>query len=1276
MGASYRPDNPFAPKARGGGTRRTYRADNPFAATSDEEDASSLWDRAKRAMAFTSASDPIASMARVGLADVAATVPRTLAALAREGTPGRRWLKDKADAIEAWGAPRTTAETVGKLVTGVGKYAAMGPAAVAVGAAEAAADPRYSQTSLVSKLEGVKRPGVAGSAARAVGRASSKLNETALGRAVGDVLIGEIGGRAIVGAAKGVARGSRAAGQLADRALDRLNPIPDDVVEAATRGGLPASGRLTPERVDEFAREIVQPPQRDPGDFWRLRRDRDPLASAILAAEPQQGPLTLAQTIARAGREASPTFTPRTTPDVSGTVRGRAIEQAEAALDLPTAAQVGELRARRMEVGGPETTELYAIGSTPALLRSAKATAQSPLASAVAGGLVGASVDDDNRLRGAAIGAGLAGGASYLARRAARAGAPLRLTGDADVDQVLGTIARGERATPAKDELLTTAEKAYTKLVDQIYPLRQFGRTVGESEQLSHVATQASGWQQAARQQMDDALRPVLQATQGRREEVMALAKAQRALALADAGLEKTDLPRDVLERTVQKLGAVPEVAAGARQLQDYYRALLDYKHANGVLTDEAYQAIVQSGDVYTPFVREFDDVAGSAPTAGGGRFTNRGTGVRRMDEGRARARTVDPFEQAVLDTMEAYRTVAKQRVSNTLAATVAANDLAAHPFIRRVANQQAGRQGRVLGVNVGGERQYFEVVDDDLYNAWASYDPQQQNILVKLGAPFKRALQTGVTLLPDFAAANALRDNMMTALQYPLRSRPALGGAAVGAGVGAATSEDRGRGALIGAGLGLGLGGLAPNIARTLGAMRSIVRDDEVYKQWLRDGGGGFGGMYPRDAAGARQLIRELERTGVQASDIVNPKRWVDALHYIGQVAERGPRLAAYQDALTKGADAAGAVARSADISLDFSKIGTHTKGVAATTAFWNAKVQGWDKLARLLKSPKTWAQGAAMITAPSVALWAVNQDNPEYWERPQWERNLFWLVPKGGDAPGFWRIPKPFEIGYLFASIPERILDYAHERDPETLAVAMRDMLSTAAEGAVPLLPTAAQPVVENLANHSFFTNRPVVSRPDLAPERQFDSRTSSLAVGLGQATGTSPQQIDNLINGYTGGAGKVVRDVTDRVARRAGWDDRPLPPDRAAIPVVGDLGKRFTTRDTGTSDSEAMFWRRWDRADQAYRTVRDMVADGEGEDAVRTFVRAHADELRAYDALKQTRSELQEVRKAERAVLEDRTIPVDRKRRLQRKLRGLATQLAQGMASGDAEVAQQAR
>lgn len=911
---------------------------------------------------------------------------------------------------------------------------------------------------------------------------------------------------------------------------------------------------------------------------------------------------------------------------------------------------------------------------------AARYVATSPGAGAIVGAGVGAATDEENRLRGAAVGAGvgftvgLTG--SYLARRAASAGAPLRTVGDPDVDAVLGTIARGKRAAVAGDDLLAATQKAYTAVVDELYPLREFGRQVGGSDRLSQLATQARGWESAAYQYTRDELRPLLQATQPVREQVMALAKAQRALALLDQGLEKTDLSRDVLERTVAKLSARPDVAQGAEALQAYYRKLLAYKAGNGVLAPEQYRAIVESGDFYTPFTREFEQgVRAGGQGAGGGRLVNRGTGVRRMDTGKARAQTVDPFEQAILDTFEAHRTVAKQRVSNMVAAIVEAEPEAAHPFIRRVANRAAARAGRVVEANIAGERRIYEVVEKDLYDAWASFDPRAQNIAVKLLAPFKRTLQAGVTILPDFALANAIRDNVMTGIQYRAHVGAQAAGAAVGAVAGAAKAEpgERGRGALIGAGLGLGLGSIAPNIARTLGAMRHIVKDDAIYREFLREGGPSLGGFYPKNLHDARRLMGELERTGVSAGDLLSPRQWWEGLQSIGRLAEQAPRLAAYEATRAAGGTAAEGVFRAADISLDFGKIGAHTKGIAATTAFWNAKVQGWDKLARLLKNPKTWGVAAATITAPSVALWMINTENPEYWERPQWERNLFWLLPKEGG--GFWRIPKPFEVGFIFGSLPERILDFAKQRDPETLTYALQDMTGNTFEGTVPL-PTLPATIAENVANFDFFTRRPVVARPDLPSELQFDERTSSVAKLAGQAAGVSPQKIENTLRDVTGGAGKIALSLTDRIARLAGLDARPLPPGAADVPGLGDLGRRFVTTEGTTSDAEQALWRRFARAESAYRGALDLEKYGTPAE-LQAYLRSHRDDLAAYGRLRESTDALREVRAARRALARRRDLTPAQRERGMRKLAELAQDFAtQGVAGGRDETVSSVR
>lgn len=60
--------------------------------------------------------------------------------------------------------------------------------------------------------------------------------------------------------------------------------------------------------------------------------------------------------------------------------------------------------------------------------------------------------------------------------------------------------------------------------------------------------------------------------------------------------------------------------------------------------------------------------------------------------------------------------------------------------------------------------------------------------------------------------------------------------------------------------------------------------------------------------------------------------------------------------------------------------------------------------------------------IAAFSVALAIYNYDVERYEELPDWDKDAYWHFWIGGEH---FTIPKPFEIGVLFATIPERVVN-----------------------------------------------------------------------------------------------------------------------------------------------------------------------------------------------------------------------------------------------------------
>lgn len=928
-----------------------------------------------------------------------------------------------------------------------------------------------------------------------------------------------------------------------------------------------------------------------------------------------------------------------------------------------------------------------------------------PLAGTVAtsgtGAAAGAALDDENPLRGAAVGAGIGAGVGIVGARALRprpAHVPAYLS-DPDMQGAVQQIGGGRGGAPGKPTSL------YTSVIDETTPLQKFGREFDtvEPERLKWEVARAKRYKGAGEVRVRTELKGVLKAIPPEHQPgVRGLAHDERLIELSTHGvtIEPAELAR--AQRNVAKNGADPDLRRGVDALRDYYHELLLHKLRNGVIDAGTYNAIRAKGQAYVPFIP--DELSGEIiASAGGGRLVNKRTGVRAWGAKELDKYTkVDPFEQAALDTYETERTVAKQRVTN-IVSEIVENNPRASAFIRRVppkwlATSASGKpvlaapQGKhIVQANIRGKRQYYEVLDQDLFDAWAAFDPKVQNVFQKSLSAFKTTLRTGVTAHPGFLVSNAMRDFVHSLVQYPLPVREYLVGTAIGAGVGAATAEEGERvgGALRGAVAGGLVGTATPHAFRVMSAMHDIIGRTPDYEAWMREGGAGFSEFYAKPKE-ARKLIRQLQQS--RTVKMIDVRNWSDAYFYIGKVIEEAPRVARAKYVRGQGASWAEAAFESGDISLNFTRIGRHTKEIANWKAFFNAQLQGWDKLARMLRKRKTYAIAAATITAPSVALWTVNKDDPEYWKQPEWLKNTTWLIPlpesvREKHGYTFLAIPKPFELGYIFASLPERILDWTYSNDdgskgfrvpwasPAELPDWIRgkdasrlpfiggdgpDLRDRGAEAFGAVMPTAVTPLIENVANYDFFRKQPVVSRAIASegnPELEYDDRTTSVAKVAGEKTGMSPAKIDNTLREWFGTTGaELSEQVGDRIGRATGLDKRPLPLRR--MPVAG----RFFTAAEAPSEQESRFWDRWKRAEDAYKGARKLEREGDFFGLER-HVNKHERELIEYDALKPAYRELLELRAARKEIARSTEYSKDEKRRMLRALANMATEVIAG-------------
>lgn len=532
-----------------------------------------------------------------------------------------------------------------------------------------------------------------------------------------------------------------------------------------------------------------------------------------------------------------------------------------------------------------------------------------------------------------------------------------------------------------------------------------------------------------------------------------------------------------------------------------------------------------------------------------------------------------------------------------------------------------------VVRVMDGGRARYLRVTDPLLLRALTAVrDPGLNHPIINVMRGAKRILTRGVTADPAFMARNFLRD-MLHAWTI---------------------NEDSFR-------LGVdSIRGVTKTVTEKGGAVDMMFA------------GGSFLGGYvnandPRETQRAvRIALRQKGYSAASArrftSTIVDtPAKWWEVYTRIGDAVENASREAVYEAAGKAGKTRARAIFEAKDL-MDYSMRGDWAliQFFGDVLPFFNARLQGLYKLGRAgARNPQRVAAHGTMIALASLALLARSWDDERYEELPEWDRDTYWHVFLPEEVVGrglsHLRIPKPFEIGLLFGTIPERMaLNVLGEED--TGKTFERFIWSLRETFAFDLTPQVINPLFEVWANRDKFRDAPIEGLADQGklPEARFSEYTSATMRALGRLTGptigASPKQLEHLWRGYTGSMGMYALDVAD-VASRAMMDMPPQPEMRIDDwPVVRSFLRaepaRSTKYLTELYDLRA-------RANQLYRTVRAYQREGQPE-AARRLLEKEEELLQARGALRDAAQFNSRVRKEMDAIHRSEEMTPAEKRR----------------------------
>ena len=662
---------------------------------------------------------------------------------------------------------------------------------------------------------------------------------------------------------------------------------------------------------------------------------------------------------------------------------------------------------------------------------------------------------------------------------------------------------------------------------------------------------------------------------------------------------------------TLRKFEKNETFKKAADELQKYQQHLLQQLVKSGMLKPEIYAELVKKYPNYVPFFRDFKAESMDGFLASSKGFINVASPIKRF-KGSTRD-IIDPLQSILRNTYQFTNAIERNKVAQNFAKLADIHGMGR--IVEQVKEGSARATDNTFTVWQRGQKVVYETTPE-LKAALEMSDKNASNLLVRIMQTPASWLRAGATSTTGFALANLVRDNVSAAI--------------------------------------FSKHGYLP-VFDTLKGVSQFIKKGELYQEYLRSGASGAAMVsLDRDYMGGQ--IREILRKEPTWQKVV--KNPIEVMRAISEASEISTRLAEYDNARKgytglanrlfgserKSLTPQQAALEARDITIDFSRIGKNTKTANRIVAFFNAAVQGADKLRRVWKEDPVGAsiRATLFVTIPTVALWQLNKDNPEYQELPQYVKDTYWILPSGDHLI---KIPKPFELGVLYGTSVERMLQWMDDKEHGRKGIGFKGYGERVADVLTPsVMPTAFIPIAEWAANYSFWRQKSIVpqAQQDLPDALQYGQNTSAVAKGIGSLFNVSPYKVDNTIKGYGGNLATLgltaidaaTGETANRPAKR--WYEMPEINKFTATPYQG-------------SNSVQRVYDDFDAQNKLFNEAK--ITKQKPEDF----------DVRQFGKLKEAREQLTKLSRASKAIMNNDGMSGEQKREQLDRLNVLKTNIA---------------
>jgi len=679
---------------------------------------------------------------------------------------------------------------------------------------------------------------------------------------------------------------------------------------------------------------------------------------------------------------------------------------------------------------------------------------------------------------------------------------------------------------------------------------------------------------------------------------------ARRSVILKQRGIEVPGTPQDHAANIATAESFLD--ADGNSIIKDWYNAWQDYNSYTvqflkdtGVVDADTAELWLNQSD-YVPFYRQVEGAeTPNAPNIFGGLT---GSADLKAIKGSEKQLNV-PLLEAISMNLNAaismgMKNVAQQRV---------VRDMKNIGLAREVRKGQSTAGEAVVTFKVKGDRRQF-IVDDPLIYESLTVEPAggvEREVAKYLGFP-ARALREMVTREPGFVIANMLRDSMSAFVTSGSNFIP-IADTVVGFAEGMETLE---RSGVVG---GYDYKNDPDNISEYAGKILQN-RNKNVNQKGL------------------------LTKTFLGL--------W-DGLGTVTTMSDAATRNAVYKDVLARTGNEAEAHFQAMEV-LNFGRRGSSPvmRLLTATIPFLNARIQGLDVLIRAGAGKNTAnrelsrGQAAAsfiargsLIAASTAIYYTMVSDDEQYKNQTEEIKDNYWIIPTPSGVPV--RVPIPFEVGLLFKTLPERIID---AYNGETTARDLQQSAKRAIFGTLGVQPPQAiTPILEAYMNYDMYSGRPVTPvfiDSTLDPQLQELASTSEVAKNMAKVLGISPIKLDHLMKGYGGTIGTAVLGFADQALRSntLQGDNRSVlsGTDTSQKPIL----RRFFGSEFGGGAKED-FYEIWDYVKRTENTVKSLKEAGRMEE-LESFLVNRRQFMGVRERLQPTATALSKLRQQRRELL----------------------------------------